>query len=73
MHVAAHHTLTNSQFSSTAPAGGVAGWLASAFHRWRERAADRRELALMDDRALRDARLTRWEVELEMSRPFWRG
>jgi uncharacterized protein YjiS (DUF1127 family) len=73
MHIAAHHTLTSPQLSTPAETHGVASWLASAFQRWRERNAERRELALMDDRALRDARLTRWEVELEMSRPFWRG
>ncbi len=73
MHIAAHHQLTNSQVSTVAPTTGIAGWLASALQRWRERDAERRELALMDDRALRDARLTRWEVEQELARPFWRG
>jgi uncharacterized protein YjiS (DUF1127 family) len=41
--------------------------------RWRERALDRRSLATMTDRDLRDAGLTRFAVERELSRPFWRG
>jgi uncharacterized protein YjiS (DUF1127 family) len=34
---------------------------------------DRRELAAMDDRLLRDIGLTRYDVELELRKPFWRG
>jgi uncharacterized protein YjiS (DUF1127 family) len=76
MHVASHHPLTNSQLSTASEAasgGGVLGWLAHAFHNWRERSNELHELSLMDDRALRDARLSRWEVEHELARPFWRG
>jgi uncharacterized protein YjiS (DUF1127 family) len=76
MHVASHHSLTNSQLSTPSAAGsagGVMGRVARAFHNWRERSAELRELALMDERALRDARLTRWEVQHELARPFWRG
>ncbi len=76
MHVASHHPLTDCQLSTPQAAGsgeGITGWLAHAFHNWRARSAERRELALMDDRALRDARLSRWEVQQELARPFWRG
>ncbi len=73
MHVATHHPLTNSQLSMPSASAGVSGWLAAAFRRWRDRAAERQELALMDERALRDVRLTRWEVQQELARPFWRG
>ncbi len=76
MHISAQHALTNCQSmaqTSAASHGGIAGWLAKAFHNWRERAAERHELAQMDDRALRDARLNRWEVQQELARPFWRG
>jgi uncharacterized protein YjiS (DUF1127 family) len=40
---------------------------------WRQRLRDRRELAAMDDRSLRDIGLTRYDVELELRKPFWRG
>ncbi len=73
MHIATHHTLTNSQLSTPDRTTGVAAWLAGVLQGWRDRAEERRELALMDDRALRDARLTRWDVRQEMARPFWRG
>ncbi len=75
MHISAQHPLTNCQPAAQTTAtssGGIVGWLAHALHNWRERSADLRELALMDERALRDARLTRWEVEQELNRPFWR-
>ncbi len=73
MHIATQHRLTNPQLSERAPELSVTGWLGRVYRQWRERQAELRELALMDERALRDARLTRWEVEQEMARPFWRG
>jgi len=40
---------------------------------WRQRLRGRRELvAMCDDRLLRDIGLTRYEVELELHKPFWR-
>jgi uncharacterized protein YjiS (DUF1127 family) len=39
---------------------------------WRQRLRGRRELATMNDRLLRDIGLTRYEVELELRKPFWR-
>jgi uncharacterized protein YjiS (DUF1127 family) len=76
MHIANDHPLTNSQVSERtldiSPVG-AAGWIGRMIHRWRERADEQRELALMDERALRDARVTRWDVQRELARPFWRG
>lgn len=37
-----------------------------------ERARQRRHLAELDDRLLRDIGVSRAEVEAEISRPFWR-
>jgi uncharacterized protein YjiS (DUF1127 family) len=40
---------------------------------WHRRASDRAALAQLDERSLRDARIshaTRWN---EMAKPFWRG
>jgi len=39
---------------------------------WSERSRQRRRLADLDDRLLRDIGLSRAEVELECHRPFWR-
>ena len=40
---------------------------------WLERARQRRHLAELDDRLLRDIGLSRAEVEHEISRPFWKA
>ena len=40
---------------------------------WRNRARQRRHLAELDDRLLRDIGISRVHVEHEISLPFWRG
>ena len=40
--------------------------------RWRRRGRDRRTLAGLDDRALRDLGLDRADVETESTQSFWR-
>lgn len=40
---------------------------------WLERVRQRRHLAELDDRLLRDIGLSRAEVEQEISRPFWKA
>ena len=42
------------------------------FDIWRQRLRDRRALALMDERSLRDLGLTRYEAYYEVHKPFWR-
>jgi uncharacterized protein YjiS (DUF1127 family) len=39
---------------------------------WRRRLRDRRALALMDNRSLRDLGLTRYDAFCETRKPFWR-
>jgi uncharacterized protein YjiS (DUF1127 family) len=39
---------------------------------WRERARQRRDLAMLDDRALQDIGLSRADVFGETMKPFWR-
>jgi uncharacterized protein YjiS (DUF1127 family) len=39
---------------------------------WQERAAQRRALAELDDRMLKDIGLTRADVDRECAKPFWR-
>jgi uncharacterized protein YjiS (DUF1127 family) len=40
---------------------------------WVRRSEDRRELAGLDDRALRDIAVTRVEAMREIEKPFWRA
>jgi uncharacterized protein YjiS (DUF1127 family) len=42
------------------------------FDIWRQRFRDRRALALMDERSLRDIGLTRYDAFYEARKPFWR-
>jgi uncharacterized protein YjiS (DUF1127 family) len=39
---------------------------------WMERGRQRRSLAALDDRQLRDLGLTRADVQLECAKPMWR-
>ena len=39
---------------------------------WRRRARSRRELAVLGDRCLRDMGATRYDVDREVRKPFWR-
>jgi uncharacterized protein YjiS (DUF1127 family) len=39
---------------------------------WQDRAAQRRALAELDDRLLKDIGLTRADVDRECAKPFWR-
>ena len=40
---------------------------------WRRRARSRRELAALCDRCLRDMRVTRYDADREVRKPFWRA
>ena len=41
--------------------------------RWQARAHERRVLGQLDDRMLSDLGLSRYDVEGEAKKPFWRG
>jgi uncharacterized protein YjiS (DUF1127 family) len=41
--------------------------------RWQARARDRRMLGRLDERMLSDIGLSRYDVEGEARKPFWRG
>ena len=47
--------------------------MASEIREWRRRSRDRRALAAMSDRSLRDIGLTRYDGDWEASKPFWRA
>jgi uncharacterized protein YjiS (DUF1127 family) len=40
---------------------------------WRRRACTRRQIALLDERTIRDLGLARSQVLFEMQKPFWRS
>lgn len=40
---------------------------------WHERGCHRRDLLTIEERLLRDVGLTRQDIELEASKPFWRA
>jgi uncharacterized protein YjiS (DUF1127 family) len=40
---------------------------------WRQRAWERRMLAQMTERDLKDMRMTRHDAELESNKPFWKA
>ncbi len=40
---------------------------------WRRRARSRHELAVLCDRCLRDIGVTRYDVDREVRKPFWRA
>jgi uncharacterized protein YjiS (DUF1127 family) len=47
------------------------GWRATVAE-WRRRARSRRELAMLCNRCLRDFGATRYNVDREVRKPFWR-
>jgi len=47
--------------------------MASELGEWRRRLDDRRALAAMSDRSLRDIGLTRYDADWEARKPFWRA
>jgi uncharacterized protein YjiS (DUF1127 family) len=76
MHTVTHTSLTNSHAdprSATAPVAGVVAWIGRAYRNWQQIHAERQALERLDERDLRDVGLTRYSVERELARPFWRG
>jgi uncharacterized protein YjiS (DUF1127 family) len=51
----------------------ITGWLSRTFGLWHGRVRERQAFARLDYRDLRDIGLSRWEVERELVKPFWRG
>ena len=59
-------------YSSKAPLAGTYTAFNLIFATWRRRAQDRRELANLDHRAIRDIGLSPSEIQFEANKPFWR-
>jgi uncharacterized protein YjiS (DUF1127 family) len=74
-----HHPLINYQSGRiTRPTGPgnvarVAEAIRSTLRLWSSRFNDRRVCPVLDERELHDLGLSRWDVERELAKPFWRG
>ena len=55
------------------PGRSYVRWAISLVGTWRLRMRDRRELALMSEKSLRDLGLTRYDALQEIRKPFWRA
>ncbi len=59
--------------SLTVRATAVAQSLVRTLRVWRARIGERHAFPVLGERDLRDLRLSRWDVERELAKPFWRG
>ena len=59
-------------YSSKAPLAGTYTAFNQILADWRRRARERRELASLDSRTIRDLGLSASEVQFEVNKPFWR-
>ncbi|MGQ0580594.1 MAG: DUF1127 domain-containing protein [Reyranella sp.] len=59
-------------YSSKAPLAGTYTAFSQIFATWRRRAQERRELANLDHRAIRDIGLSPSQIQFEANKPFWR-
>ncbi len=76
MTVAAHHAMTNypaAPVRAESRPAGLFELLLRLVGVWLTRMEQRRALGRADYRDLRDIGATRWDVEREMAKPFWRG
>jgi uncharacterized protein YjiS (DUF1127 family) len=60
-------------FTSKAPLAGTYTAFGQILETWRRRNRERRELAQLDHRTLRDLGLTEGQAQFEANKPFWRG
>ena len=60
-------------YTSKAPLAGTFTAFNQIFATWRQRARERKELATLDARTLRDLGLSASDVNVEVNKPFWRS
>ena len=76
MPIAVHQPMINYQpdrLSLTTRGAALADRIGRTLRLWRSRLRERRAFPLLEERDLRDLRVTRWELEQELRKPFWRG
>jgi uncharacterized protein YjiS (DUF1127 family) len=76
MPIAAHHMMINYQpdrLEPTARAAALAASIGRTLRLWRSRIKERQAFPVLEERDLADLRVTRWELERELRKPFWRG
>lgn len=67
-----HEILINSQLSGQ-HARAALGRVGATLALWSQRRLEARELARLDDRELQDIGLTRADVAMALTKPFWRA
>jgi uncharacterized protein YjiS (DUF1127 family) len=75
MPIAIHHAMINCHSgrpSLTAYASALAGAIARTLRTWGARIRERHAFPLIDERDLREMGLSRWDIEQELRKPFWR-
>jgi uncharacterized protein YjiS (DUF1127 family) len=76
MYVVANDPLINCQAKQPglmARAVALVESAARTLQLWRTRARERHTFSLADERDLRDLGLSRYDVQRELAKPFWRG
>lgn len=59
-------------YSSATPRTGTFTTFSRILGTWRRRAHERRELATLDQRTIRDLGLSPGDIQFEANKPFWR-
>jgi|tagenome__1003787_1003787.scaffolds.fasta_scaffold20935816_3 uncharacterized protein YjiS (DUF1127 family) len=75
MVVLAHEMLTNCQDDHRLPVhkpASVAAWIGRTLRVWQSRIRERHVFDYADDHELSELGLSRWDVEREIAKPFWR-
>jgi uncharacterized protein YjiS (DUF1127 family) len=76
MPTTADHLLINCQPARVLRAtsrGSLTRSIGGTLRLWAARFQERRVFPLLEERDLRDLRLSRWDVDRELAKPFWRG
>ena len=73
MIVSALYPLTNCQAAQPPLGAAKTRSIASVLRLWRSRIKERRAAGSFDYRDLRDLGVSKWDVERELSKPFWRA
>jgi uncharacterized protein YjiS (DUF1127 family) len=75
MSMTAHHPLINSQCGPVTftPRGtAIVDKIARTLRLWGARIKERQAFPILDDRELHDLGVSRWELQRELAKPFWR-